>query len=102
MLLAKLNGFTQNQLAHGSELTLCLYMVQNEYLDLLYDFNNTRHGEIDKYQYNLPIVTVGNNIVIGACSVVTKNIPDNVILFGVHCKVQKEIEPNIEDHFNND
>ena len=31
----------------------------------------------------LPGVTIGNNVVIGAGSVVTKNIPDNVIAVGL-------------------
>lgn len=35
----------------------------------------------------MPGVTIGNNVVIGAGSVVTKDIPDNKIAFGVPCKV---------------
>lgn len=31
-------------------------------------------------------VTIGNNVVIGAGSVVTKSIPDNYLAFGVPCK----------------
>ncbi|KWX80340.1 sugar O-acetyltransferase [Paenibacillus jilunlii] len=38
-----------------------------------------------------PGVTVGNNVVIGAGSVVTKDIPDNVIAVGSPCKVVREI-----------
>jgi len=33
----------------------------------------------------LPGVTIGNNCVIGACSVVTKSIPDNVVAAGSPC-----------------
>jgi len=36
-------------------------------------------------------VTVGKNSVIGAGSVITKDIPDNVIAAGVPCKVIREI-----------
>ena len=36
-------------------------------------------------------VTVGGNSVIGAGSVVTKSIPENVIAAGVPCKVIREI-----------
>ena len=36
-------------------------------------------------------VTVGRNSVIGAGSVVTKSIPENVIAAGVPCKVIREI-----------
>lgn len=30
----------------------------------------------------MPGVTIGNNVIIGACSVVTKNVPDNVVIGG--------------------
>ena len=36
------------------------------------------------------IIRIGNNVVIGAGSVVTKNIPDNVIAYGNPCQVVKE------------
>lgn len=36
-------------------------------------------------------VSIGQNTIIGAGSVVTKNIPDNVIAAGVPCKVIREI-----------
>ncbi|MFH5811642.1 sugar O-acetyltransferase [Companilactobacillus sp. FL22-1] len=38
-----------------------------------------------------PGVTVGNNVVIGSGSIVTKDIPDNVIAVGNPCKVLREI-----------
>lgn len=38
-----------------------------------------------------PGVHIGNNVVIGAGSVVTKDIPDNVIAVGNPCKVIREI-----------
>jgi len=38
-----------------------------------------------------PGVSIGNNVVIGAGSVVTSNIPDNVIAVGNPCRVLKEI-----------
>ena len=38
----------------------------------------------------MPGVTIGNNVVIGAGSVVAKNIPDNVIAYGNPCQVVKE------------
>ncbi len=60
------------------------------------------------YQYNLPIrigkncwlgagvlvmpgVTIGDNSVIGAGSVVTKDIPANVVAVGTPCRVMREI-----------
>lgn len=39
-----------------------------------------------------PGVSIGNNSVIGAGSVVTKDIPDNVLACGVPCKVVKMLE----------
>lgn len=39
----------------------------------------------------LPGITIGDNSIIGAGSVVTKNIPANVIAVGNPCKIIKEI-----------
>ena len=39
----------------------------------------------------LPGVTIGDNTVIGAGSVVTKDIPDNVVAVGNPCKVLRPI-----------
>jgi acetyltransferase-like isoleucine patch superfamily enzyme len=39
----------------------------------------------------IPDVTVGKWCVIGAGSVVTKNIPDNSLAYGNRCKVLKQI-----------
>lgn len=36
-------------------------------------------------------VTIGDNVVIGAGSIVTKNIPDNVIAVGNPCRVLRPI-----------
>jgi acetyltransferase-like isoleucine patch superfamily enzyme len=45
----------------------------------------------------LPGVVIGDNSIIGAGSVVTKNVPSNVIVAGVPAKVIKKIEDNDED-----
>lgn len=39
----------------------------------------------------LPGVTIGSNVVIGAGSLVTKNIPDNVVAYGSPCVVIRNI-----------
>lgn len=39
----------------------------------------------------LPGVTIGDNVTIGAGSVVTKDIPSNVVAYGNPCKVIREI-----------
>ena len=41
----------------------------------------------------LPGVTIGNNVVIGAGSVVTESIPDNAIACGNPCRVKKYNPP---------
>ncbi|MGM0123961.1 galactoside O-acetyltransferase [Enterococcus sp. AZ194] len=63
---------------------------------------------LKKAQYNLPIVigdnvwigagvivlpgiTIGKNSVIGAGSIVTKDIPENVLAYGTPCVVKKKI-----------
>ena len=50
----------------------------------------------------LPGVTIGENSVIGAGSVVTKDIPANVIAFGVPCKVHREINEHDEEYYFKD
>lgn len=73
----------------------------------------------ETYQYNLPIVikdnvwigagvvvlagvTIGENSIIGASSIVTKDIPANVIALGNPCKVIREINENDELYYNGD
>lgn len=68
------------------------------------------------YQYNLPIrigenvwigagavilpgVTIGKNSVIGAGSVVNRDIPKNVVALGVPCRVLREIGPRDREFY---
>lgn len=68
------------------------------------------------YQYNMPVhigkncwigagvlimpgVTIGDNTVIGAGSVVTKDIPANVLAFGSPCRVQREIGEHDREYY---
>ena len=46
-----------------------------------------------------PGVTIGENTVIGAGSVVTKDIPANVVAFGSPCKVQRKIGKKDKEYF---
>ena len=39
----------------------------------------------------LPGVTIGDNVVVGAGSVVTKDLPSNVVAVGNPCKVLREV-----------
>ena len=50
----------------------------------------------------LPGVTIGDNTVIGAGSVVTKDIPANVIAVGNPCKVLREINEHDKEFFYKD
>lgn len=50
----------------------------------------------------LPGVTIGENSVIGAGSVVTKDIPANVVAFGVPCKVYREINEHDAEYYFRD
>lgn len=71
------------------------------------------------YQYNVPVrigkncwigagvivvpgVTIGDNVVIGAGSVVTKDIPDNVIAVGNPCRVLREINEHDYEYYFKD
>ncbi len=71
------------------------------------------------YQYNMPVhigqncwigagalimpgVTIGDNTVIGAGSVVTKDIPANVIAYGNPCRVAREIGEHDREYYFKD
>lgn len=68
------------------------------------------------YQYNAPIrigancwigagalimpgITIGDNVVIGAGSVVTKDIPSDVVAVGVPCRVLREISEHDKEYY---
>lgn len=48
----------------------------------------------------MPGVTIGSNVVIAAGSVVTKDIPDNMIAGGVPCKVLRPIDGKDKDNLH--
>lgn len=50
----------------------------------------------------MPGVTIGDNVVIGAGSVVTKDIPSNTIAFGNPCKVIRKITEKDRDCYYRD
>lgn len=71
------------------------------------------------YQYNAPIhigkncwlgagviilpgVTIGDNVVVGAGSIVTKDLPDNVIAVGNPCKVLREVNEHDKEYYFKD
>lgn len=71
------------------------------------------------YQYNAPIhigkncwlgsgvlvlpgITIGDNVIIGAGSVVTKDIPSNVVAVGNPCKVLREVSEHDKEYYFKD
>ena len=48
----------------------------------------------------MPGVTIGNNVVIAAGAVVTKDVPDNCIVGGVPAKAIREIDDDAEETNN--
>ena len=50
----------------------------------------------------MPGVTIGDNTVIGAGSVVTKDIPANVVAYGIPCKVIREINEHDKEYYFKD
>ncbi len=68
------------------------------------------------YQYNMPIhigrncwigagviivpgITIGDNVVVGAGSVVTKDLPSNVVAVGNPCRVLREISEHDKEYY---
>lgn len=45
----------------------------------------------------LPGVTIGNNVVVAAGAVVTKDVPDNCLVGGVPAKIIRELENDTDD-----
>lgn len=50
----------------------------------------------------VPGITIGDNVVIGAGSIVTKDIPDNVIAVGNPCKVLREVNEHDYEYYFKD
>lgn len=46
-----------------------------------------KNSSIGSHTVVLPGVTIGENSIVGACSLVNKDIPPNVIAFGVPAKI---------------
>lgn len=61
--------------------------IDNSYGKVILKYN----CKIGSHSTILPGVTVGENSIIGAHSLVTKNIPDNVVAFGVPAKAIREL-----------
>lgn len=47
----------------------------------------------------VPGITVGDNVVIGAGSVVTRDLPDNVVAVGNPCKILREVNDHDKEYY---
>ena len=50
----------------------------------------------------LPGITIGDNVVIGAGSVVTKDIPSNVVAAGNPCRVLRQVSEHDREYYYKD
>ncbi len=50
----------------------------------------------------LPGITIGDNVVVGAGSVVTKDLPSNVVAVGNPCKILREINERDKEYYFKD
>lgn len=50
----------------------------------------------------LPGITIGDNVVIGAGSVVTKDLPSNVVAVGNPCRVLREVNEHDKEYYFKD
>lgn len=71
---------------------------------------------VKEYQYNFPVrigkncwigagavivpgITIGDNVVVGAGSIVTKDLPSNVVAVGNPCRVLREISEHDKEYY---
>lgn len=50
----------------------------------------------------MPGITIGDNVVVGAGSVVTKDLPDNVVAVGNPCKILREVNEHDKEYYFKD
>lgn len=64
----------------------------------------TRPNEMEKRQQILkePFAEIGDNTVVGAGSVVTKDLPANVVAVGNPCRVLREINEHDREYYFKD
>ncbi len=70
------------------------YARRNQGLEYAYPITIGNNVWIGAGVSVLPGVTIGDNVVIGAGSVVTKNIPSNVVAVGNPCRIVKQLQGN--------
>lgn len=50
----------------------------------------------------MPGITIGDSVVVGAGSVVTKDLPDNVVAVGNPCKILREVNEHDKEYYFKD
>lgn len=81
----------------GPNVTICTagHPINAKLREQVYEFNMPIHiGKnvwIGANVVVMPGVSIGDNSVIGAGSIVTRDIPANVVAYGTPCRVQREI-----------
>ncbi len=92
----------QKDKMHSGELYLPMgeeiLKEQFECLEKLYDYNSTRPGEFNKREKLLKEMFAE----IGAGSIVTKDIPPNVVAVGNPCRVLREIDERDKEYYFKD
>lgn len=92
----------------GPNVTICTagHPINAKLREQVYEFNMPIHiGRnvwIGANVVVMPGVSIGDNSVIGAGSIVTKDIPANVVAFGTPCKVQREIGKHDDEFYFKD
>ena len=51
-----------------------------------------KNCKIGSHSVVMPGVTIGENSIVGACSFVNKDIPDNMVAFGIPVKIIKKVD----------
>lgn len=92
----------------GPNVTVCTagHPINAKLREQVYEFNIPiyigKNVWIGANSVILPGVTIGDNSVIGAGSIVTKDIPANVVAFGTPCRVQREINERDDKYYFKD
>ena len=73
--------------------------VLGDFVEVSPSVNILGRSKIDSYSQIgsnstiLPDLEIGKNVIVGAGSVVTKNIPDNKLVYGIPAKIIKDLTP---------
>jgi len=86
---AKFGVIVEDYVQIGSHCSIYSISTIDDKIGKVYLKKNCKLGS---HSTILPGVTIGENSIIGAHSLVTKDIPDNVVAFGVPAKVIRKLD----------